>query len=137
GVMVGIWGMAPGPVDLSHTKLSGEALQKEHDRIKERFEAIGMRMMNRTRGSADFQGDPIASVLRDPFKVKIAAQFLGQAFVIAYIFIKHNKQAVERIADRVLEKQEIFGDDLNRLLDSVNLKRPEIDWTNEETWPQI
>jgi len=96
-----------------------------------------MRMMNRTRGSADFQGDPIASVLRDPFKVRLAAQFLGQAFVIAYIFIKHNKDAVEKVANTVLEKKEIYGDDLNRLLDSVKLERPEIDWSKEETWPQI
>jgi hypothetical protein len=96
-----------------------------------------MRLMNRTRGSADFQGDPIASVLRDPFKVRIAAQFLGQAFVIAYIFVQHNKAAVEKVAEAVLEKQEIFGDDLNRLLDSVELKRPEIDWTKDETWPRI
>ncbi|HEY2373393.1 MAG TPA: AAA family ATPase [Gaiellaceae bacterium] len=136
-VMVGIWGMAPGPVDLSHTNLTGEALKEEQDRIAKRFEEIGMRMMNRTRGSADFQGDPIASVLRDPFKVKIAARFLGQAFVIAYIFIKHNKDAVEKVANAVLEQKEIYGDDLNRLLDSVNLQRPEVDWSKEETWPQI
>jgi hypothetical protein len=135
--MVGIWGMAPQPIDLSHTNLKGEALRKEQARIAERFEEIGMRMMNRTRGSADFQGDPIASVLRDPFKVRIAARFLGEAFVIAYIFVKHNKDAVEKVANTVLEKKEIFGDDLNRLLDSVNLTRPEIDWTKEETWPQI
>ncbi|HEX3226243.1 MAG TPA: AAA family ATPase [Gaiellaceae bacterium] len=135
-VMVGIWGMAPGPVDLTHTSFEGDE-QDEQDRIKERFETIGMRLMNRTRGSADFQGDPIASVLREPFKVKIAAQFLGQAFVIAYVFVQHNKAAVEKVANAVLEKKEIFGDDLNRLLDSVELKRPEIDWTKEETWPRI
>ena len=36
----------------------------------------------------------------------------------AYAFIEHNKDTVEKVADAVLEKQEIYGDDLYRLLDS-------------------
>ena len=36
-----------------------------------------------------------------------------------------------------MEKKELFGDDLDRLLDAQNLERPEIDWTKEETWPQM
>ena len=51
-----------------------------------RFEKIGLTLMNRTRGSADFHGDPIASVLGDPYKRALAAQILGQAYVIAYNF---------------------------------------------------
>ena len=35
------------------------------------------------------------------------------------------------------DKKEIFGDDLNRLLDSVRLEKPVIDWTKEETWPRM
>ena len=93
--------------------------------------------MNRTRASADFHADPVASILRDPHKVAFAAQFLGQAFVTAYAFILHNKEAVEKIADEVLVKKEIFGDELLRLLDSVELQTPEIDWTKEETWPRM
>ena len=37
----------------------------------------------------------------------------------------------------VLERKEIFGDELNRRLDSVQLQRPEIDWSKEEIWPQM
>jgi len=93
--------------------------------------------MNRTRGGSDFQGDPVAAVLQDPFKRAIAAQFLGQAFATAYVFIQHNRDAVERIAEAVLEKQELYGDELVQLLNSVGLQEPQIDWTNEESWPQI
>jgi hypothetical protein len=93
--------------------------------------------MNRTRGSADFGGDPIASVLQDRDKRALAAQILGQAYVTAENFIAANKTAVERIADAVIEKQELYGDDLMRLLDAQHLQRPEIDWTKEETWPQM
>jgi hypothetical protein len=44
---------------------------------------------------------------------------------------------VERIAEAVIEKGELYGDDLVSLLDRQNLKKPEVDWTKEEMWPQI
>ena len=53
------------------------------------------------------------------------------------MFIHENKEAVERIANEIVEKEEIYGDDLVRLLDAQKLKKPDIDWTKEETWPQI
>jgi hypothetical protein len=102
-----------------------------------RFEKIGLTLMNRTRGSADFHADPIASVLHDPFKRAHAAQILGQAFVTAHAFIEHNRAAVEKIADAVIEKQELFGDELVRLLDSTKLEEPEIDLAKESTWPKL
>ncbi|MDX6486970.1 MAG: cell division protease FtsH, partial [Gaiellaceae bacterium] len=138
-IMVGVWGMAPPRIDLPEgMKFDDETPEETRERIRERFEGIGRRLMNRTRGGADFQADPVAAVLRDPFKVAMAAQFLGYAFVMAYLFILENKEAVEKIADTVLDKKEIYGDDLNRLLDSVNLKQPAAyDWTKEESWPRI
>jgi ATP-dependent Zn protease len=130
--MVGVWGMEPKPLDLN-----GHSNAETREKIEERLQNIGMRLMNRTRGSADFHSDPVASVLQDRFKRQVAAQFLGQAFVIAYVFVLHNKDKVAQIAAAVEEKKEIFGDDLNRLLDSVGLEKPTIDWTKEETWPQM
>jgi cell division protease FtsH len=129
--MVGVWGMAPKPLELD-----GHS-EEEREKIEKRLRNIGMRLMNRTRGSADFHADPVASVLRDHYKTEVAAQFLGQAFVTAYAFVLHNKDKVEQVATAVQDKKEIFGDDLNRLLDSVGLEKPTIDWTKEETWPQM
>jgi cell division protease FtsH len=129
--MVGVWGMAPKPLDLSGHD------EETREKIEKRLRNIGMRLMNRTRGSADFHADPVASVLRDHYKTEVAAQFLGQAFVTAYAFVLHNKDKVEQVATAVQEKKEIFGDDLNRLLDSVGLEKPTIDWAKEETWPQM
>ncbi|TMM09969.1 MAG: hypothetical protein E6F98_13570 [Actinobacteria bacterium] len=129
--MVGVWGMAPKPLDLDG--YDDEAREK----IEKRLQTIGMRLMNRTRGSADFHADPVASVLQDRYKTQVAAQFLGQAFVTAYVFVLHNKDKVGQVASAVEEKKEIFGDDLNRLLDSVGLEKPAIDWTKEETWPRM
>ena len=66
-----------------------------------------------------------------------AAQFIGQAFVTAYNLIDVNKDKVEQVADVVIEKKEIYGDDLVSLLDAQKFAKPEIDWTDEEYWPKI
>ena len=136
-VMVGAAGMAPAPLDLAPVKLDDESEEQARERIAKRFEQIGLRLMNRTRGSADFHADPIAAVLQDPYKRAAAAQLMGQAFVIAHNLIRLNKAAVEKIADAVVEEKEIFGDELVRLLDSVALKKPEIDFEQDETWPRM
>jgi cell division protease FtsH len=135
--MVGAAGMGPQRIELNGAKFADETEEETRNRLMRRFEDIGLQLMNRTRGSADFGGDPIASVLQDRDKRALAAQILGQAYVTAENFIAANKTAVERIADAVIEKQELYGDDLMRLLDAQHLQRPEIDWTKEETWPQM
>ncbi len=55
----------------------------------------------------------------------------------AHNFIEHNRKAVEKVAEAVIEKQELYGDELMRLLDSVKLERPEIDLAKEESWPKV
>jgi ATP-dependent Zn protease len=101
-----------------------------------RFEKIGNTLMNRAQAGG-FSGDPIASVLGDRFKRAYAAQILGQAFAIAYNFVRENREAVERIATEVIEKKEIYGNELVGLLDRQHLRKPEIDWAKEEAWPRI
>ena len=39
--------------------------------------------------------------------------------------------------DVPLNPLELYGNELIELLDSVNLKKPEIDLTREETWPRL
>ena len=44
---------------------------------------------------------------------------------------------MEKIADAVIEKQELFGDELVRLLDSVKLEKPALDLSTEDAWPTL
>ena len=81
--------------------------------------------------------DPLGSVLDDRDKRASAAQILGHAYVTAYALIDHNRQAIERIADALIERKEIYGDEVVDLLNSVGLQRPEIDLTDERTWPTV
>jgi hypothetical protein len=129
--------MGPLPIELDGEKLDDESEEEARERIVRRFERIGVKLMNRTRGSADYHADPIASVLRDPHKIALAAQILGQAYVTAENFIAANREAVERIAREVIERKEIFGDELVALLDRQALAQPKIDYLDEATWPKI
>jgi hypothetical protein len=91
--------------------------------------------MNRTGGGGMLGGDPVAGALSDPAKRKVAAQILGQAYVVAHVLVVKNHGAVEKIADAVLEKKELFGDELLDLLNSVGIRIPELDFNDEATWP--
>ncbi|HVA29785.1 MAG TPA: AAA family ATPase [Gaiellaceae bacterium] len=135
--MVGAAGMGPQRVELNGARFADESEDETRKRIMRRFEEIGTQLMNRTRGSADFGGDPVASVLQDRSKQMLAAQILGQAYATAENFVLANKDAVERIAQAVIDKGELYGDELVRLLDQQGLTKPKIDWTKEEAWPQI
>jgi ATP-dependent Zn protease len=136
--MVGTSGMGPQPISLNGTKRpKGETEEETRERIMQRFEKVGNTLMNRTQGGGAFTTNPVASVLTDRFKRANAAQILGQAYVTAENFIAANRQAVERIAEAVIVKGELYGDELVGLLEQQNLKKPEIDWLKEETWPQM
>jgi cell division protease FtsH len=135
--MVGIAGMGPKTIELAGAKFADETEQQTRERIMTRFETIGTQLMNRTRGSADFHADPIAAVLRDPHKRALAAQTLGQAYVTAENFIAANRESVQQIADTVIAKRELYGNELVELLESAELHRPEIDYLDEASWPKL
>jgi cell division protease FtsH len=135
--MVGTAGMRPLRVELNGNVPKGEDPEEVRELILKRFERIGRTLMNRTRGSADFHADPIAAILGDPFKNAVAAQILGQAYVMAVNLLVANMAAVDAIATRLAEKRELYGDELVELLDAQDLVKPELDYTKEETWPKM
>ncbi len=134
--MVGTAGMRPLHVDLNGSA-EDDGAEEARERIMKRFERIGRTLMNRTRGSADFHADPIASILNDRFKSAVAAQILGQAYVIALNLVRNNKDAVDAIATRLADERELFGDELVELLDRQQLVKPELDYTKDEIWPKM
>jgi cell division protease FtsH len=129
-LMVGAAAMGPEPLDLD------EGLDaKEEARVLKRFEGIGLQLMNRTGNT--YAHDVVASVLSDPDKRRLTAQILGQAYVTAHNFVKTNRKGVEKIADEVVARREIYGDDLLDLLKSAKLKTPRVDLLEETSWPTL
>jgi cell division protease FtsH len=136
-LMVGMWGMGPVEPDLEGRFDDDEVARKERDGLMERFERLGLRLMNRARGGTMMQPDPISSVLGDPSKRTTVAQLLGQAYVTAYNLVRNNRDGVQRIADTLVERREMHGDEVVSLLDSVGLSKPQIDLLDPATWPKL
>jgi ATP-dependent Zn protease len=141
--MVGACGMAPEQPELNG-RSNGSALAKaKHatdekvQEIMKRFEQIGLQIMNRTGDGGPLGHDPLAGVLGDRDKRALAAQLLGQAYVTAYALIAYNKQAIEQIADALIEKKELFGDELVEILENAKLKVPNVDLAEEKAWPAV
>jgi ATP-dependent Zn protease len=139
--MVGTWAMGPDPVTIGVAAGpkpgSRDAEESEEEIVLRRLERIGSRIMNRASGGGQFGESPIGAVLSDQQKRVAAAQLLGQAYVTAYALMVANRDAIEKIADALIEQKEIYGDEVTDLLDEVALIRPQIDLTDDRTWPTV
>jgi ATP-dependent Zn protease len=135
-MMVGAAGMAPEPVDLTG-RLGGERRREVEQQLMERFERLGVMIMNRAQGGNMMAADPIRAVLSDPSKRTAAAQILGQAFVTAVACVRHNREAVAQVAEALVERGELYGDEVVELLEATDPEAPAIDLLDEQTWPRV
>ncbi|MEO6579484.1 MAG: hypothetical protein ABIO99_11385, partial [Candidatus Limnocylindria bacterium] len=134
-LMVGRAAMGPQPFHA--TPKNGETEEQARKQVLDRFEKIGLQIMSRAGGGGPFDADPIAGVLGDPAKRTVAAQILGQAYVTAHNLATTNRAGIETIADALEDKREIMGDALLLLLESAEIKIPEIDLADESVWPPL
>ena len=135
--MVGAAAMGPERIEPDGEFKSEEDREEARGKMMKRFERIGVQIMTRTGGGGMLSQDPISSVLADPEKRAAAAQILGQAYVKAYSLVLQNKDAVANLADVVVARREIYGDELLDLLKAAKLTEPTIDYTEESTWPKL
>ncbi len=136
-LMVGASAMAPEQPDLDGVMLDDDHAEELRKKIMKRYETIGTRIMQRASGGTPFTADPISRVLGDPGKKRMVAELLGQAYVAAYATIIENRDAVEKIADVLVERKEIYGDEVLSLLDECNLQKPAFDELDEASWPKV
>src|SRR5262245_26179844 len=134
--MVGMSGMGPEPLDL-RGRVSKERLDDVEKELMERFERIGLQIMNRARMGGAMDSDPIGSVLGDPAKRRAAAQILGQAYLTAVCCVRQNREAVAGVAAALVERKELYGDEVVELLEAADPRAPTIDVLDETIWPKI
>jgi cell division protease FtsH len=136
--MVGVAGMAPEYVDVSSRFASEEEEEEARERIMQRFERIGNQIIHRSdAGAGSPYAQALVGVLDDRYKRALAAQIMGQAYVTAYNAMRHNRQGLERIADVLVERRELHGDDVIELLEDVAPRRPNIDLLDRDSWPRM
>jgi ATP-dependent Zn protease len=135
-LMAGVWAMGPEPIEFKR-KLGPVRDAEERKRIMGKFEQLGTQIMNRMSMSSPMMGDPIGAVLADPEKRKTAAHLLGQAYVAAYNTVDQNRRQVEQIAEELIERKEMHGDEVVDLLERVGITKPDIDYLDPKAWPKI
>jgi ATP-dependent Zn protease len=136
GWMVGACAMSPEKVDFRDRFPTAEEAREAEERVMKRFEEIGLRIMQRSGGGGELEHDPVGNVMRDPWKRALAAQILGQAYVKAYHVVKANREATEHVAEVLVERRELHGDEVVELLDRCQLVKPEVDLLDEGAWPR-
>ena len=134
--MVGSCGMAPPRPDVSGSFRSKEKEKDARDEIRNQFREIGTQIMMRS-GSGAMHDDQMRAVFSDPDKRRLATEFLGQAYVAAYHLLLNNKEKVEEFANVVIERKELYGNELLQMLDAAKFEVPKVDLTKEEAWPTI
>jgi cell division protease FtsH len=135
--MVGMCGMGPEPIDLNGSRFDSEEEREQAEKeLMERFERIGLQIMNRAAGMRE-SGDPIPAILGDSAKRRAAAAILGQAYLTAVCLIRHNRDQVARVAETLIDRKELHGDEVVEVLDAAGLEAPVIDVTDERIWPKL
>ena len=131
--MVGAAAMGPQP--FVATPKEDETEEEARGRALDRLEGIGLQIMNRMSGGGPMNPDPVMGALSDPSKRRAAAQIIGQAYVVAHNLATSNREALDKIAEVLMSRKEIFGDELVDLLNSVGIRIPELDYSDESIWP--
>jgi ATP-dependent Zn protease len=135
--MVGYCAMGPNQIDLNGRLATLEDETTEREKLLTRFEDIGKQIMGRAGSGGPFEMNPIAGTLNDRDKRRAVAALLGQAYITAYVTVAANRERVEKIAEELIRRREMHGDEVVELLESVELVRPDIDLLEERTWPPV
>ena len=109
--MVGACGMAPEYVEL---RCDDESEDEARERVMKRFQKIGSQIVNRS-SSGPAGSRQCCATRRQRVMVE---QLLGQAYLAAHHLVAANKDAVERVAEALVQRRELYGDEVVRLLDA-------------------
>jgi cell division protease FtsH len=133
GLMAGASAMGPQRIEFPEGTFHSNADEDEaREKVSKRLRTIGERLM-----ASATVGEFFGPVLNSRDKRPIVAELLGYAYYVAYNTMSQNKAAVEKVANVLVERKEIHGDDVVDLLNGVNLKPAKIDYLEERTWPRL
>jgi ATP-dependent Zn protease len=135
--MVGACGMGPEPIQFKRTFDTPEQEADARREVRDKLERIGVTIMNRSSGGGMYGENPLGAVLGDRDKRRAAAEILGHAYIVAYCLMQGNRDAIEEIADELVHRRELYGDEVTELLDRVALRAPKVDLLEESTWPTV
>jgi cell division protease FtsH len=131
-LMAGASAMGPQRIEFGDRFTTASEEQQAREKVQKRLREIGERLMASASVSEYF-----TPVLNSRDKRPIVAELLGYSYYVAYNTMSQNKAAVEKVAETLIERREIHGDEVVELLDGVNLKPADINYLEERTWPRL
>ena len=131
--MVGIWAMGPDPVHMSGSLEVGEDVEL----VLKRLERIGSSIMNRAGSPRHARGQPDWGRARQPGQEARRGPDPRAGLRHRLRADGRQSQLAGAIADTLIERKELHGDEVGELLDSVGLTRPELDLRDPATWPSV
>jgi ATP-dependent Zn protease len=78
-----------------------------------------------------------ARSLQGQEKRQMAARLVGHAYLVTYKFAEQNRDAISRVADELVERRELNGDEITELMNSLHMKPAVVDYLEERTWPRL
>ena len=130
-IMVGHAAMPPVRVPMPETMTRGEE-EAARKKLDDYLLDTGGKLL-----AVASLGDHYANVLRAPDKRAMAARIIGHAYLVAYKFAEQNREAISRVADELVERRELNGDEITELMDSLDMKPAVVDYLEERTWPRL
>jgi cell division protease FtsH len=118
--------MRPERIDLGRSFATKSEEERERKKITRQLCAIGDVLW--------FQG---GGEISSPEKRRFAAEFLGRAYLTAWTLVTQNRAGISTIANTLVERKEMHGDDVITLLDSVALKPAQVDFFDSRIWPEM
>jgi len=132
-IMAGASAMGPKRIEFEDGQFRTKSEEDEaRKKVQARLREIGERLV-----ASVSVGAGLAPVLNARDKRPIVTELLGYSYYIAYNCMKQNKDGVQRVAEKLIERLEMHGDEVVELLDGANLKIATIDYLEESTWPRL
>ena len=78
------------------------------------------------------EGTWVGAVLHNPQSRRVVAQILGAAYIDDWRLMFVNKEAIDQAAEALIVQDELMGDEIAGLLDSVGLREP----NDSDPWPE-
>ncbi|MDX6617637.1 MAG: cell division protease FtsH [Gaiellales bacterium] len=129
--MVGHYAMGMERIPMPATMTHGEEASAR-ERLDRYLVEVGSKLL--AVASLD---DHYAGALRGPDKRQMAARLVGHAYLVTYKFAEQNRDAISRVADELVERRELNGDEITELMNSLHMKPAVVDYLEERTWPRL
>jgi ATP-dependent Zn protease len=129
--MVGHYAMG-----MERIEMPAEMTNREETMARKRLDRYLIEVGSKLLAVASLD-EEYARSLQGQEKRQMAARLVGHAYLVTYKFAEQNRDAISRVADELVERRELNGDEITELMNSLHMKPAVVDYLEERTWPRL